>query len=251
MERSVDLDALLELAGTARAVHQPSTKATARSNRVPIAVARDRAFQFYYDENLRQLQDYGAELIEYSPITDSTLPQGIGGLYLGGGYPELHASALAANVSMRQSVRSFAEGGAPIYAECGGFMYLTEAIIASGGQQYEMCGIFPTRARMQHRLAALGYAEVEPLKELAWLCTHERMRGHEFRYSVIDDMPADVPRVYNVRTNHGSRVDGFFAGTVLGSYLHLHFGSCPKFAEGFIAAASAWREQASHDRNLI
>jgi cobyrinic acid a,c-diamide synthase len=253
IERTVNLDGLLTLARSAKVMSEAPTLAEKRAwtNRVRIAVAKDRAFQFYYDENLRQLQENGADLVEYSPIDARCLPDDVHGLYLGGGYPELHAAELAANTSMRQSIRSFAQSGAPIYAECGGFMYLTEGIVDADGRYHEMCGIFPTRARMGRRLSALGYADLETLEDVGWLSAHERMRGHEFRYSAIDEMPASVPRVYNVHNVSGSRLDGFLSGTVLGSYLHIHFGSCPTFAERFVAAASARRKQESpQERNV-
>ncbi|HEY1212416.1 MAG TPA: cobyrinate a,c-diamide synthase, partial [Bryobacteraceae bacterium] len=245
IERTVNLNAVLALARSATSIPQVPRLAEepAPRPRVRIAVAKDRAFQFYYDENLHQLQESGAALVEFSPIEAPCLPDDVHGLYLGGGYPELHAAALAANTSMRRSVRSFAQSGAPVYAECGGFMYLTEAIVDRDGRQHQMCGIFPTRARMQQRLAALGYAELETLEDLAWVSAHERMRGHEFRYSAIDEMPASVPRIYNVHSTSGSRLDGYLSGTVLGSYLHVHFGSCPAFAERFIRAASARHKQ--------
>jgi cobyrinic acid a,c-diamide synthase len=229
----------------------PQAEGAPLMNTTRIAVAKDRAFQFYYDENLHQLEEAGADLVEYSPIDDSRLPDGVDGVYLGGGYPELYAAALAANISMRESIRSFARSGGPIYAECGGFMYLTEAIIDQDGHRHEMCGIFPTRARMHKHLAALGYAELEVLDDVAWLSAGERMRGHEFRYSDIDEMPATVPRVYNAHGARGSRVDGFLAGNVLGSYFHLHFGSCPAFVKRFIAVASANHRQASKIGRLI
>ncbi len=249
MERTVDVGAMLSLAQLAKAL-RPSdvTEPPAQKYAVRIAVARDRAFQFYYEENFHHLRRYGAELVEYRPTDDLRLPGDVDALYLGGGYPELYAAALAANRSMRESVRSFAESGAPIYAECGGFMYLTEGIIDHNGQQHEMCGIFPTQARMQSRLAGLGYAELEVLGDAAWLRAHERMRAHEFRYSTMDDMPASVPRVYKVHGTHGSRLEGFLAGNVLGGYFHVHFGSCPGFAERFVAAANARRERAIEPR---
>jgi cobyrinic acid a,c-diamide synthase len=240
IERSVDLDTVLALARTADPVPQVRlVEQAVRKNVARLAVAKDRAFQFYYEHNLDQLKRAGADLIEYSPIDDACLPDDIGGVYLGGGYPEVHAAALAANKSMRDSLRSFAEAGGPIYAECGGFMYLTEAIIDQHGRQHEMCGIFPTRARMHQRLAALGYADFEVLGEIAWLHRGHRIRGHEFRYSSIDDMPERVARVYRVHSAQGSKLDGFSAGNAIGSYFHLHFGSCPELATDLVTAASA------------
>ncbi len=124
------------------------------------AVARDEAFCFYYEDNLDCLRRCGAELVEFSPIADAALPAGIDGIYFGGGYPELHAEALAANAPMRQAVAEFVARDGPVYAECGGFMYLTDAIVDSEGRDWPMAGIFHTRARMQKRLAKLGYIEV-------------------------------------------------------------------------------------------
>jgi cobyrinic acid a,c-diamide synthase len=246
VERTVDLAKVLAIARTAKPVMtvSPSTIESPSHRKARIGVAKDRVFQFYYDENFRYLRDGGADLVEFSPVDDSHLPDNIDGLYLGGGYPELHSAALTANRSMRDSVRRFADGGGPVYAECGGFMYLTEAIIDSTGQEHEMCGIFPTRARMQSRLAALGYAEIEPLDNVAWLRASDRMRAHEFRYSAIDEMPDSIRRVYRAHGSYGSRLDGYLTGTVLGSYFHVHFGSCPSFAERLVAAANEYRGRA-------
>jgi cobyrinic acid a,c-diamide synthase len=246
VEGTLDLDNVLAIARTAKPVTTESQSAVQLPGRreTRIGIAKDAAFQFYYDENCRYLCEAGAELVEFSPIGDSRLPDNIDGLYLGGGYPELHAAALAANKSMQDSVRSFAERGGPVYAECGGFMYLTEAIIDGTGQEHEMCGIFPTRARMQPRLAGLGYAEIELWQDAAWLRANARMRAHEFRYSTIDEMPASIRRAYRVHGSREDRLDGYLMGSVLGSYFHVHFGSYPAFADHFVAAAKAWQEHA-------
>ena len=239
VEQSVDLDAVLALAQSPKP--QPMVSCAERSlakSSTRIAAARDLAFQFYYEDNLDQLRKAGAALVEYSPIRDTRLPDDIGGLYLGGGYPELHAAALAANESMRDSVRAFAQSGGAIYAECGGFMYLTEAIVDQESRHYEMCSIFPTRARMQQRLAALGYAELEVISQGSWLSRGQSMRGHEFRYSIIDEMPDTLERPYRVHRAHGGSSDGFSIRNVVASYFHVHFGSCPDFATAFVSAAS-------------
>jgi cobyrinic acid a,c-diamide synthase len=156
----------------------------------------------------------GAELVEFSPISDPHLPSGARGLYLGGGYPELHASALAANRGMREEIAAFARSGRPVIAECGGFMYLTEAIVNLDGQAFPMVALYPTRACMQQRLAAIGYTEIEPYPGL-------RVRGHEFRYSTVDPAVEPVLR----RT--------------MASYVHLHWLSCPEFAARFVADCEA------------
>ena len=239
VEAHVDLDALVSLARTHSApLDVPPAQASRRAaSTVRVGVARDAAFCFYYEDNLDVLRECGAELVEFSPIADKELPAEIGGLYLGGGYPEIHAGQLSANEPMKQAIRRFAESGAPVYAECGGFMYLTEGIVDTSGQEHRMTGLFPTRARMQTRLAALGYRQPESVADTLWLHSEETMRGHEFRYSSMDPMPANVARAYN-----GS-ADGHRIHQVLGSYIHLHFLSCPKFAETFVQSCVQWRER--------
>jgi cobyrinic acid a,c-diamide synthase len=220
VESHVDLDRLLALSTRPRPAALPRKAALAV--RARIGVARDEAFCFYYEENLALLRECGAELVEFSPIADLALPASLDGIYFGGGYPELHAEALAANIAMREAVAQFVARDAPVYAECGGFMYLTEAIVDSDGRDWPMVGIFPTRARMQARLAKLGYREVETECGTA--------RGHEFRYSTIDPMPGNAEWSYRVR------------GT-LGSYVHLHFLSCPRFADNFVDACETWHSK--------
>jgi cobyrinic acid a,c-diamide synthase len=206
-----------------------------------VGVARDNAFCFYYQDNLDLMASAGAEIVEFSPVADSQLPEGLDGLYFGGGYPELHAAALAANESMRHQVAHLAGNGIPIYAECGGLMYLTEAIVDVGGNSYPMVGVLPTRARMQPRLAALGYREVKGINEAGWLRPRECARGHEFRYSVVDEMPDHISRHYFVSNGTGEWREGFSIGSVLASYVHLHFGSCPLLPARFVAACRAPR----------
>jgi cobyrinic acid a,c-diamide synthase len=196
--------------------------------RARIGIARDAAFCFYYHDNLELLRSLGAELIEFSPIADRTLPADLDGLYLGGGYPELHAEALSSNVSMRDAIAEFVMSDAPVYAECGGFMYLTQAIVDVSGRTWPMAGIFPTCANMQKRLAKLGYIEVETCEAEGWLAPGECARGHQFRYSVIDPMPGTILRVYK------DPAEGYRVRSALGSYVHLHFLSCPNFAERFV-----------------
>ena len=236
IESHTDLDALLAIAREhAPALPLPFCETPdPQPARVRIAIARDAAFCFYYRDNLDLLRASGAELIEFSPLTDSGLPANVGGLYLGGGYPELYAAALSSNHSMLESVRRFAAAGRPIYAECGGFMYLTETIVDTDGGQYSMAGLFPTRARMQPRLAAIGYLEVEAAADTLWLRAGERLRGHEFRHSEIDPMPAGVRRCFHLSNG---RAEGYSTASVLAGYAHLHFGSAPWFARCFVEAS--------------
>jgi cobyrinic acid a,c-diamide synthase len=213
------------------------------SNRPRIGVARDAAFCFYYQDNLDLLAECGAELVEFSPIADRELPAGLDGLYLGGGYPEIHAARLAENRPMREAVRRIAQAKAPLYAECGGFLYLLDAIVDAEGRTYPMAGLFPARARMGRQLAALAYVEAEATENALWLRAGERLRGHEFRYSEIDAMPPSIPRRFRLYGNSGMREEGYTTGSVLAGYAHLHFRSSPDFARRFVGACSEFREQ--------
>ncbi len=235
IEANLDLDRLLALSRERSSpLDEPGEAAPAARPGVRIGIAQDQAFCFYYQDNLDLLARYGAELIPFSPIRDSELPPGIGGLYLGGGYPELHAERLSANHSMLRGIREFAESGGPVYAECGGFMYLTEAIVDADGREHPMAGIFPTRARMQPRMAALGYVQPKITRDCLWAANCRDLRGHQFRYSKIDPMPGGIARAYE------ESAEGYRHKSVLGSYIHLHFLSSPGFAEQFVQHCVNW-----------
>ena len=164
---------------------------------VRIAVARDAAFCFVYDDNLRLLREAGAELVEFSPLADEGLPAETAGIYLPGGYPELFAEALAANGAMREAIRQAVEAGMPVYAECGGFIYLTEGVVSVAGAQHaaplqEFVGIFPVTTRMLPRRKALGYREVEFTADTVLGRAGTVARGHEFHYSEMAELPPQV-----------------------------------------------------------
>ena len=246
VERSVDLDALWKLAAPLR-VSPPAETPLPASPRARIGVARDSAFCFYYRDNFALLEAAGAELVFWSPLTDRALPR-VDGLYFGGGYPELHAAALAANKPVRDAVHAFAAAGGPIYAECGGLMYLADALEDLDGATHAMVGLLPTTVRMRPRRLSLAYTEVTltgatPLGDAGAVA-----RGHEFHYSRIDPVPSAVPRAYLLRPRHGEeRAEGYVVGRALLSYVHLHFASNPALADRFVAACaerSACREAA-------
>jgi cobyrinic acid a,c-diamide synthase len=228
IESNLDLDRLLELSLRSDANCTPLEEPARKKECSRIGIARDAAFCFYYQDNLEMLRALGAELIDFSPIEDRLLPPDLDGIYLGGGYPELHAEALSANESMRTAIAHFIATDAPVYAECGGFMYLAQAIVDLEGRSWPMAGVFPTTARMQKRLAKLGYIEVEADDAEGWLPPGKCARGHEFRYSNMDPMPDTIRRVYR------DPAEGYRVRSVLGSYVHLHFLSCPAFAERFV-----------------
>ena len=167
---------------------------------------------------------------------DRHLPAGIHGLYLGGGYPELHARVLSANVSMKREVHAFCNSERPVYAECGGFLYLLAALTDQQGTQHEMAGVFPAEARMRTRLQRLGYVECAVLHGCPFAAAGEKLRGHEFHYSDITGLPESLARCYSVqqRKNRPAFLEGYTVRNVLASYIHLHFASNPAFAEGFV-----------------
>jgi cobyrinic acid a,c-diamide synthase len=235
VERSVDLDALLRIAAPLRGAARASA-ARPSPPRVRIGVARDTAFQFYYAENLELLRIAGADIVFWSPLNDPELPE-VDGLYFGGGYPELHAPGLSDNIAVRKSVREFAESGKPVYAECGGLMYLAEAIEDFDGARRPMVGLLPATVRMRPRTLTLGYAEVRVIGESPLGSPGTLGRGHEFHYSSLDPVPDSVPRVYRVsRPRGGERPEGYLLGRTLMSYVHLHFGSNPTMARSFVGA---------------
>jgi len=237
IETHLDIDRLLRLASRPESFAAPALVSQPTPVPVRIGVARDAAFCFYYQANLDLLRSLGAELIDFSPISDQTLPPDLAGLYLGGGYPELHAEALSANQSMRAAIAELATAKVPIYSECGGFMYLMQAIVDVDGHTWPMAGIFPTIARMHNRLARLGYIEVESGATESWLPTGETIRGQEFRYSTMDPMPESICCAYR------EPAEGYRNGSVLGSYIHLHFLSNPRFPQRFVQACVARRSE--------
>jgi cobyrinic acid a,c-diamide synthase len=212
-----------------------------KGGRVRIGVAKDRAFSFYYRENLDILSGLGAELVPVSPMSRAGLPRGIDGLYLGGGYPELYAKALEANRSFREEVRRAAAKGMPIYAECGGLIYLGRSIRDLSGASFKMAGVFPWTVRMTEKRRALGYREVVAAKGCPMLKGGSRIRGHEFHYSeMVKPPPASIKRAFRFTTGPKGGGDGYLYKNTLASYTHLHFGSNVEFAEGFVDMCRAF-----------
>jgi cobyrinic acid a,c-diamide synthase len=252
IEASVDVDRLLTLARSdvepdadaLRPRLAPTLGSHGGASLARIGVARDLAFQFYYPENLQLLQAAGAELVFWSALDDAALPD-VDALYLGGGYPEVHAARLAANGSMRESVKAFALAGGPVYAECGGLLYLAEALEDEAGVLQPMVGLLPTIGRMTPARLTLGYAEVEVSRATLLGPAGTVARGHEFHASRIDEVPERVPRACTVRTSQGgpSRADGYLIGETLMSYVHLHFGSNPAIANHLVRHAAARRNR--------
>ena len=235
VETGLDLDSLLKVLPSTSIV--PPFDPLPELPRVTIGLARDNAFCFYYEENLRLLRKAGARLVEFSPLKDTRLPEHVDGLYFGGGYPELYVFELGQNTKLRREIKEFCESGRPVYAECGGFMYLMNDIVSNRGR-YAMSGVFPIRAEMNEKFRALGYREVTTQAETPLGTAGTVVRGHEFHYSAIQDDPGlqSLLSVYSMTGRKGAieAPEGFQINNTLGSYVHLHFGSNPNIARSFV-----------------
>ena len=233
LEEHVDIERLLAPGDTnIKSGGDSATIAELKASAVRIGIARDAAFCFYYQDNLDRLAAAGAELVPISPLTDSSLPNDLDGIILGGGYPELYAEQLEANRSLRNELVAQVEAGLPLYAECGGLLYLCASLDGA-----EMTGLFPATPKLEKQRRALGYREVTLAQDCLLGPTGTVLRGHEFHYTDLQ-MPEAVKRVYRVSRADGREqpAEGFVYKNCLGSYIHLHFASCPAVAEQLVAA---------------
>jgi cobyrinic acid a,c-diamide synthase len=240
VEESINLDLLLKIAANAGILHPDGAILGNKSSNqgLRIAVAKDRAFNFYYADNLDLLQDLGAELFFFSPLEDNQLPERVGGLYLGGGYPEEWAVQLQKNQWMRQNIKQKITAGLPTYAECGGLMYLSESIKTSNGESFEMAGVISGRSEMTDSLQRFGYVEIKITNDTVIAKKGAAIRGHEFHYSKTE-VSTVIPRCYRVsKTKCGQETNawecGFKVHNMLAGYAHLHFWSNINFAREFI-----------------
>src|SRR5258708_39777161 len=200
---------------------------------VKIAIAQDEAFNFYYPETLNLLRLAGAELVSFSPLHDSVLPENIAGIYIGGGFPEEYAQRLAANESMRSTIARSFQKGIPCYAECGGLMYLCQSIHNASGEELPMVGAIARQSIMSNDRGGLviGYRYANTLRDTLLTSQSQVVCGHEFHYSCLIAPFAQEDAAYEFRA--GGQVDGFAQGNVLASYLHLSFRGCPLAAQRF------------------
>jgi cobyrinic acid a,c-diamide synthase len=231
-----NLPGIIEAANAASQLEYESwlTEQMVRPAKCTIGIAFDEAFHFYYEYNLALLRSLGAELVYFSPISDQALPD-VDCVYIGGGYPELHAEALAANRSMREQIAEFAAAGGAVYGECGGLMYLSSGITTLQKQSFPMTGVIPGQTIMHERLQALGYVEVETATDSVIGPAGLRFRGHQFRYSEFKP-DADLNAVYRMTRHYDGRVmpEGYRLKNVLASYVHAHWASNPRIAERLV-----------------
>ncbi|MEO1341547.1 MAG: cobyrinic acid a,c-diamide synthase, partial [Cyanobacteria bacterium J06635_13] len=205
-----------------------------KANRVRIAVARDRAFNFYYQDNLDLLTELGAELVFWSPLEDTNIPLNIQGLYFGGGFPEVFASELAANEQVLQQLKQLISQGMPTYAECGGLMYLCEQLIDLEQQTWSLVGIIPGTVTMKSKLT-LGYRKAIALQDSVMVTAKQAAVGHEFHRSRLT-MASEYPQwqLKGVHRSSPIQSEGWNVKQVHASYLHLHWGCLTSIASRLI-----------------
>ncbi len=239
-EEGIDLDAILEIGRQAPELEKADVPSIPKA-RARIAVAMDKAFCFYYQENLEILQQMGAELVPFSPVNDSALPENIGGIYLGGGYPETYRSRLSGNESMRASIRRAAECGVPIFAECGGFMYLCDHLVEVDGSSQPMLGLIKTDVQMTSKLSMqFGYVTLKAQKDTDYFNEGDEIRVHEFHYSKAEKR-GDAAIM---EKSTGRKWEGLYCqGPILAGYPHFYFHNCKNVAKRFVDMASAEKRE--------
>ncbi|MDQ6883175.1 MAG: cobyrinate a,c-diamide synthase [Candidatus Dormibacteraeota bacterium] len=237
IERQVDLDLLLRIARKAELVPLVPNKVfqdkPAPGRPVRIAVAYDEAFNFYYPENLELMEEHGAEVVPFSPLEDAALPSDVAGVYLGGGFPEVFAEPLARNHSMAESLQRAHRAGMPIYAECGGLMFLSRSLQTESGVRHRMAGIVPVDVEMDGQVHRFGYRQIMTLEDSLLAAKGQFYRGHEFHWSRIVNQDPAIKPAYQMTNAEGDVIgyEGVVMPGLLASYVHLHFGQNPLLVE--------------------
>lgn len=233
-EKSIDLDGLIALASSAAPMAKEELPLPPAGEKVRIGLAMDKAFCFYYEDNLDLLRELGAEIVEFSTLDDAHLPEGLDGIYIGGGYPELHSEALAANESMRKDLLDFLKAGKPFIAECGGFMFLHEHI-----ENQPMVGFFKGDCRNNGKLTRFGYVDVTAKKDGLFVLKNETFAAHEFHYWDVPDPGAD----FTAKKPTGKSWDcGFTNENLYAGFPHFHFYARPDMAHRFLTACRKEKE---------
>jgi cobyrinic acid a,c-diamide synthase len=251
--KHIDVDVIVQKSKVRRQkaeVQSPQSKICNLNSKIRIAVARDKAFCFYYEDNLDLLKDAGGEIVTFSPLSDNKIPENVNALYIGGGYPELYANELSEKEPMLKAIYRWALSGKPIYAECGGLMYLSKGIYNLEGKFLKMAGIFPFATQIPPYPPLLkgnkgglrphlGYREIELKDDCILGKKGDRFRGHEFHYSEIKGRTQtknNLHKIYLIKTNNGQTIqnEGYRIKNTLASYVHIHFGSNPQVANTFV-----------------
>ncbi len=231
-----------------RGVHDPvlekqNQKADKDSHVPIIGIIKDSAFQFYYPDNFEALIFKGAKLVFISPLENKTIPS-IDALYIGGGFPETHAEKLAGNIRFKEQLKAMAENGLPIYAECGGLMYLGEELILKGNS-YPMVGIFPVSYSFSKKPKGHGYTIISVVRENPYFKIGTEIKGHEFHYSsVLKWRGDDSDLAFSIKRGTGfiNKKDGLCYKNVLATYIHIHALGTPAWAESMVRNAIEYKE---------
>ena len=240
MEEYIDLDKVMKLSKRTTLLDIAERKLYKTDKRfdVKVGIAYDQAFNFYYQYNLDLLEKLGAELIYFSPIKDKKLPE-VDAVYLGGGFPESFLEELAENKSMKDDIKNKVKMGLPIYAECGGLMYLTRAIDCPNNDKYPMVGLLPAVTKMTDSLQEMGYREIKANRDNIILEKGQRAKGHAFHYSKLKDWNGTINCCYQIK----DKLEGYqTVPNMIASYIHLHFASNPKLANNFLYNAKLYRD---------
>ncbi|WP_251425037.1 cobyrinate a,c-diamide synthase [Veillonella agrestimuris] len=245
VESMVDLQGLLELAISAQPLTLPLEEDIESTEKIAkIGVAYDEAFSFYYPASLHALEKAGAELVYFSPLRDKAIPD-VDGLVFGGGFPEMFLEQLSQNKTMRDSIGVANKMGMPIYAECGGLMYLCEHIRDFEGKDYETVGIVPANCIMQQSLQKVGYVTATAHRETLLGDTGTVLRGHEFHFSTMEPTVKDFPWAFHLEGGRTpqSYDGGYASDNVLASYLHLNFAGSIEGAQHFVNRCASYERQ--------
>ncbi|MBI4826710.1 MAG: hydrogenobyrinic acid a,c-diamide synthase (glutamine-hydrolyzing) [Nitrospirae bacterium] len=244
----LDLDAIWKIASEAEPMAEKSEimheESKIKDSSIRIGIIKDSAFQFYYPENIEELEKRGAKIIELSVLKDNRLPE-LDALYIGGGFPETNAIALSENIGFKDSLRRYIEKGLPVYAECGGLMYLGKSLILDD-KTYPMAGIFPLVFCLEKRPQAHGYTLIEVSEDNPFFKKGCILKGHEFHYSKVTDIGNKQPDMcFNVKRGKGitENMDGICYKNVLATYTHLHAIGSPEWADGIINCAIKYKDQ--------
>ena len=244
VENQIDIDALIQcvMLNAQCVMNFQTPNSYLLTPNLKIAVAKDAAFNFYYGASLNELKNLGAEIVYFSPLDDEHLPENISGLIIGGGFPEMFAARLEQNKNLRAEIFHAAQEGLPIFAECGGFMYLMRELVDFSGKSFEMCGVIDGVATMTKKLQTVGYVEAEILRDCVIGRAGDKIRAHEFHFSTAETSDEKIFKCRRMRT--GAE---YFAGAVkknlVASYLHIHFAGCPSAARNFIDACKNFQRQ--------
>lgn len=241
-ESNLDLIRLTELECGLHLAHQAVRPRAVPREPVRIGIAHDQAFSFHYQDNLELLKQQGATLVPFSPIHDASLPLDLDALYLAGGYPELYARQIGGNNAMLSAIRKFVASRRPVYAECGGMIFLSRQLTMRDGTTSSMAGVLPFDIEMTGRLVDFGYVEVELKTDCLLGKAGTILRGHSFHYSRISNVP-EVATDYRVHYSLSGRIEdeGYRVDNVLASYIHVHFRTHPAIPRSFVQAAIASR----------